>query len=389
MAQIEYTFILFTGLMGFLLVYLMLTKFGASKLINGFLIFNICIVSCLFTVNGTYNLHFQNLIADLNAPPLKFILYLAVPNSYLYVKAIINDQPINFLDILKHLCLPLFLFIFNIICLLNGYELAYLTLCVNLSVTIFMTIFYLYKTFFICYKKLWKKKFSINDEHYQTIKKWTIFYFIVVVLMTVRVNICFIFEDSLSYTNSGRHGSLAISASIWLLVFVKLFKTPEILFGMPKLSFKTPHFEEVNINIADVWKISPESINAQKDIKLKEKLDANVLELIQEIEYAAKEKHVFYKSNVSLYNLAIEVGVPESHLNYLFRYHCALSFLEYKNKMRIAYSISLIENGYLSKSTLDSLAKEVGFATYRTFYNAFKKINGIGPNEFMYSFNSN
>jgi AraC-like DNA-binding protein len=57
--------------------------------------------------------------------------------------------------------------------------------------------------------------------------------------------------------------------------------------------------------------------------------------------------------------------------------------------MRIAYSISLIENGYLSKSTLDSLAKEVGFATYRTFYNAFKKINGIGPNEFMYSFNSN
>ena len=170
MAQIEYTFILFTGLMGFLLVYLMLTKFGASKLINGFLIFNICIVSCLFTVHGTYNLHFQNLIADLNAPPLKFIIYLAVPNSYLYVKAIINDQPINFLDILKHLCLPLFLFIFNIICLLNGYELAYLTLCVNLSVTIFMTIFYLYKTFFICYKKLWKKKFSINDEHYQTIK---------------------------------------------------------------------------------------------------------------------------------------------------------------------------------------------------------------------------
>jgi AraC-like DNA-binding protein len=207
--------------------------------------------------------------------------------------------------------------------------------------------------------------------------------------MTVRVNICFIFEDSLSYSDSGKHGSLAISASIWLLVFVQLFKTPEILFGMPKLSIKTPHFEEVNVNISDVWRISPESINAQKDIKLKEKLDTNVLQLIQEIEYAAIEKHVFYKSNVSLYNLAIELGVPESHLNYLFRYHCSLSFLEYKNMLRVAYSISLIENGYLVTNTLDSLAQEVGFATYRTFYNAFKKINGIGPNEFMYSGSSN
>jgi hypothetical protein len=136
-----------------------------------------------------------------------------------------------------------------------------------------MTIFYLFKTFFICYKKLWKKKFSINDEHYQIIKKWTIFYCIVVLLMTVRVNICFIFEDSLSYSNLGKNGSLAISAAIWLLVFVQLFKTPEILFGMPKLSIKTPHFEEVNVTISDVWRISPESINAQKDIKLKEKLN--------------------------------------------------------------------------------------------------------------------
>jgi AraC-like DNA-binding protein len=83
------------------------------------------------------------------------------------------------------------------------------------------------------------------------------------------------------------------------------------------------------------------------------------------------------------------LGVPESHLTYLFRYHCSLSFLEYRNKERIKFSISLIENGYLSKNTLDSLAKDVGFSSYSPFYNAFKKINGIGPNEFIYSVNSN
>jgi AraC-like DNA-binding protein len=388
MAQIEYTFILFTGLIGFLLVALMLTKFGASKLINGFLIFNICIASFLFIVHGTYNLHFQNLITDFNLP-LKLILILPFPCSYLYIKAIIRDQPIDFVDIFKHLSLPLLLFVFNIICVVNHYEYSYLTDSVNLIVTLLMSTFYLYKTFFVCYKNLWKKKFSSNFEHYQIIKNWTIFYFIVALLMTVRVNICFIFENSLSYSHSVKHGSLALAASIWLLVFLRLFKTPEILFGIPQLSIKTPHFEDVNFNISDVWRISPESINSKKDLKLQEKLDSNVLELIREIEFAIKEKQFFYQPKIFLSDLAIEVGVPESHLNYLFRYHCKLSFLEYKNNMRITYSLSLIENGYLSKNTLESLAKDVGFTTYSSFYNAFKKINGVGPNEFMYSVNSN
>lgn len=388
MAQIEYTFILFTGLIGFLLIYLMLTKFGASKLINGFLIFNIGIASFRFIFYSTYNLHFQNLIEDINSP-FKFILLLIFPSSYLYIKAITSDRPIDFVEIFKHLSLPLVVFIFNVICLLNHYEFSSLTLTVNLSVTLLMAIFYLYKTFFVSYEKLWKKKFSVNIEHYQLIKKWTIFYCIFCFLITTRVTISFIFEHSLSYSISGKHVSLALGAALWLLVFIRIFKTPEILFGIPKLSVKTPHFEEENSSISDVWKISPESINAKKDLKLKEKLDSNVLKLIQEIEYAIEEKQIFYKPKVSLSELAIEVGVPESHLNYLFRYHCTLSFLEYKNKIRIAYSISLIENGYLSKSTLDSLAKDVGFASYSPFYNAFKKINGIGPNEFLYKFNYN
>lgn len=388
MAQVEYTFILFTGLIGFLLIYLMLTKYSASKLINGFLIFSIGIASFRFIVYSTYNLHFQNLIEDFNSP-FKFILLLLFPSSYLYIKSITGDRPIDFVDIFKHLSLPLLVFIFNITCLLNHYQRSYLALYVNLSVALLMAVYYMYKTFSVSYKKLWKKKFSINIEHYQIIKKWTIFYCIIVLLMTFRVTISFIFEHSQSYSISGKHVSLALGSALWLLVFIRIFKTPEILFGIPKLSIKTPHFEEVNSNISAVWKISSKSINAKKDLKLKEKLDSNVLQLIQEIEYAIKEKQIFYKPKVSLSDLAIEVGVPESHLNYLFRYHCTLSFLEYKNKIRIAYSILLIENGYLSKSTLESLAKDVGFASYSPFYNAFKKINGVGPNEFMYKFNYN
>ncbi len=386
--QIENTFILFTGLIGFLLIYLMLTKYGASKLINGFLIFNISIASFRFIVYSTYNLHFQHWIEDFDYP-FKFILLLIFPSSYLYIKSIVRDQPIDFRTILKHLCLPLLVFIFNLICLLNQSQLSFLTPTVNLSVSLLMAIFYLYKTLFICYKQLWVKKPVINIEHYQLIKKWTIFYCVVCLLITMRITISFIFEHSFSYSISGNHVSLALGASLWLLVFIRIFKTPEILFGMPKLSIKTPHFKEVNFNYSDVWRISPETINANKDLKLKEKLDSKVIELIQEIEYAVKEKQTFYKPKVSMTDLAIAVGVPESHLNYLFRYHCSITFLEYKNNMRIAYSISLLENDYLSKNTLESLAKDVGFASYSPFYKAFKKINGTGPNEYLTEFNYN
>jgi AraC-like DNA-binding protein len=45
----------------------------------------------------------------------------------------------------------------------------------------------------------------------------------------------------------------------------------------------------------------------------------------------------------------------------------------------------MIESGFLAKNTIESLAKDVGFASYSPFYKAFKKIHGIGPTEYLAS----
>jgi AraC-like DNA-binding protein len=68
-------------------------------------------------------------------------------------------------------------------------------------------------------------------------------------------------------------------------------------------------------------------------LKLSEKLDHKIVELIQEVEYVTQEKQIFKNAKTTMFDLALEAGVPESHLNYLFRYHSNLSFQEYKNKI--------------------------------------------------------
>jgi AraC-like DNA-binding protein len=67
----------------------------------------------------------------------------------------------------------------------------------------------------------------------------------------------------------------------------------------------------------------------------------------------------------------------------LFKYHSKISFPEYKKVIRIKESVLLIENDYLKKNTLDSLARKVGFISYNTFFVSFKDITGVNPIDYM------
>ena len=42
-----------------------------------------------------------------------------------------------------------------------------------------------------------------------------------------------------------------------------------------------------------------------------------------------------------------------------------------------------MQDDYLSKNTMDALARECGFASYNPFYSAFKSEMGVGPSEVL------
>jgi AraC-like DNA-binding protein len=83
--------------------------------------------------------------------------------------------------------------------------------------------------------------------------------------------------------------------------------------------------------------------------------------------------------------MANELNIPVSHLIYMFKYHCQYTFTEYKTIIKIEDAKRLIESGFLTVNTLESLAIEVGFSSYNPFFTAFKKLTGKSPNEYAMS----
>jgi AraC-like DNA-binding protein len=176
-----------------------------------------------------------------------------------------------------------------------------------------------------------------------------------------------------------------IHVAFWLVVFLKILISPEILYGLPKLHKKSFSLENTEIIVSPFWDINGLHIANEQDKKLKEKVDTRILGLIEGIEFLAVNNNYFRNQKITIADMANELSVPTSHLVYIFKYHCNLSFTEYKTIIKIEDAKKLIETGFLKVNTLESLAIEVGFSSYNPFFTAFKKLVGKSPNEYSLS----
>jgi transcriptional regulator GlxA family with amidase domain len=70
---------------------------------------------------------------------------------------------------------------------------------------------------------------------------------------------------------------------------------------------------------------------------------------------------------------------PKSHVVFLFKYYSKISFNEFKSTIRIKKAMQFLQVGYLASNTMESLAVEVGFSTYSSFFKNFKETTGISP----------
>lgn len=51
--------------------------------------------------------------------------------------------------------------------------------------------------------------------------------------------------------------------------------------------------------------------------------------------------------------------------------------------IRVFHALSKMKDDFLSKNTMDALARECGFSSYNPFYAAFKSEMGVGPSEVL------
>ena len=175
-----------------------------------------------------------------------------------------------------------------------------------------------------------------------------------------------------------------VTAIIWCSIFIKIILTPELTYGYNFFKEKIDSSSK-QIALPELWNFNKpiEAITASKDNKLSEKVVPLLKEYIHKIEETSFHSHEFRKPDLSIDDLASHLGIPSSHLSFVFKYFCKDTFVDYKKLVRVHDAIKLMESGYLKSNTIESLSVEVGFLTYNTFHVAFKSITGVTTHEYF------
>ena len=377
------------GLLAFLL---MLFSARSNIHVNKYIILILSIGVLRTLISGTYLLKIQTAFLDL--PPMyKGSLAFCIVFFYLYVKSLAEDtQQFKWKNGI-HLLVPLGLFVYYYFLGKNNLQHHKVLLLLNLLVTIAYMLFYWFMSLSLIRQKITKNLRGLNESHFRLLRNWTIFLFIIFSLGILRYATLHAQFYWQGYIKPRPH-IIPFTVALMSAVHLKILISPEILLGIPKLRKRivsspkifesaTPVSKPAKKNgHSEFWHFDEREITGLLDIRLKEILDNSVESLVDDVEKLVTDRHFFRNHHMTIKEVSLELGIPYTHLIYVFKYHCKYTFTEYKTRKRIDDAQKLISLGYLKHNTLESLATEVGYASYNPFFRSFKTIVGMSPNDF-------
>jgi AraC-like DNA-binding protein len=354
------------------------------SLINKYLFIIIAFNAARFFFHGIMDAYPEtNITKFVNLLDSSAIMFM--PCLYLYFDNIINEKKFQS-KILLHFVMPL---IVGIGFAINSFASpANLDLNKKLFFVVSISFFLTYAIFgfVMLYKNAWNHKTDIKAIQKQNnlIKKWTIFLYVCFVVMLVtRISTSLISKNPGSFSND----YLWIPSLVWMVLFVTLILTPEILYGYNLLN-KTVDEAAVKVVLKNVWITEGTVISmlSERDKKIDEKMKLLLMEYLHQIEELSFHTHTFRNPDLDIDDIAVALKIPNSHIHFIFKYHCNESFTDYKKIVRIHDATKLLEAGYLNEHKVESLSAEVGFSSYSTFIVAFKNITGVTTQEYVKRF---
>jgi AraC-like DNA-binding protein len=384
-STLENSLHLITGIIGTIAMVLLFFSIRPNKLVNFFFLLITAIISFRALMRGTYGFQLQSYANDFMSSYRGISLFV-LPLFYLYFKGLTSDQKKIIWPDLLHLVFPLTFIVFLSISSHFHWQHLFLVKSFNLFITITFTLVYLVFSWRLIYKEIVITNSSNHRQHQKLLRNWSIFLLTLSTLQITRLIISLFLDFSQANLLTGYPFSV-VSSIFWLAIFGKILITPEILFGLPKLTQRLQNNKNEGKDIRDFWNSQVTQMENQNDFKMRDKMDTKVMGLIQEIEQVITTKHFFKNPKISISDLATEIGVPVSHLVYFFKYHCKVTFTEFKTIHKIDHAKELIDTGFLSTNTLESLAAEIGFSSYNPFFMAFKKYTNQSPNDYYRSTN--
>ncbi len=385
--------LLYITILGFIVSFLLLINIKESNRVNIFLF-------AFFFLNNLYSLaHYATIYAGsklmiaillVNFTPLFLIVG---PVLYFYVRGVLRDDyRLSKIDLLHFL--PAFLLLINILphlfssfdtkleyasrVLQNPAEILNSSNLLIPSVFNFLLRPVIGLIYIVICIRLMFLKFKYErpeDKQAKLIFKWLSFLIFNALLVYISFFIFTIFSfQTLDYKIAEVKGYYFLNITlIGLVLFnVSLLFFPNILYGLPQLDFV------VSNKLAEP--IFPDS---SKKATRSFEISSEKLELLHnKIEQYCLTKP-YLNPDFSLSTMSADTDIPVHHLSYYFNEHLNINFNAWKNDHKINYVISLIENGTNELLTLDALAKQAGFGSRTTFFNAFKQKMGLTPSEFL------
>ena len=174
------------------------------------------------------------------------------------------------------------------------------------------------------------------------------------------------------------------------MIKLRLFFQPEILYGIPA----TGGFSALSAPFTSVDASEEKNHQPQNGLDKEKKKRSNIdsenspafprLATYQALlESYMQSKKPFLKQGYSIQDLSSETGIPQHYLSALLNRIYKQRFTDYINGMRICYIRQNFENTEWEKLTLEGIAKQAGFTSRTTFFNAIKKTSGVAPSEFI------
>jgi AraC-like DNA-binding protein len=95
----------------------------------------------------------------------------------------------------------------------------------------------------------------------------------------------------------------------------------------------------------------------------------------------------YLKMGFSLNSISDGTKLPVHQISYFIKQRYNQNFNDWKNELRINHAVELIESGEAMHLTLESISMQCGYRSRANFVDAFKKMKGMPPSEFLAKFN--
>ena len=212
---------------------------------------------------------------------------------------------------------------------------------------------------------------------------------IIISIPSLILSIFFSLDIDFNYQRINAYSMSSATVITQFLISVSLLIFPRILYGIPRSNTAETYF---NASSPSRDTNPPPTINDEVDLK-NETEDAGqhqepFIALSRRIVDFMEEQQPYLDSDFTLESLAKAMNVPKHHLYYCFQHILHTKFTRLRTTYRIEHAKKQLAETDLTKTKINNVGKESGFASTSAFYTTFKTEVGCSPGEFAARFNA-